>query len=175
MNKLKLLCCLLLIVFLVLPWSDTTKASSSSSASPISNEDEFNYQYGVLEGNRLRELQKNSHSNYEDIKKINKKYFIEECKLNPELFDDIEKYVDDTLELREEQINLALAKGIEVSPDSVNELINKLRSEIMKADNNSSFLAFIKGTGMTDDEYWATQYNEIHDNLLISAYKNQIN
>lgn len=173
MNKQKLLCCLLLIVFLVLPWSDTSKASSSSS--PNYSEDESNYQYGVLEGKRLRELQKNSYSSYEDIKKINKKYFIEECKLFPEQFDDIEKYVEETLELREEQINLALAKGIEVSPDSVIELINKTRSAINKADNNSLFLAFIKGTGMTEDEYWAAQYNEIYDNLLISEYKKQIN
>lgn len=73
--------------------------------------------------------------------------------------------------LVEKELNkLAENAGCTKSNEEVKVYINELRKELKSADNYNEFLAFISGTGMSEDEYWEVKIGDYGEQLMRKEY-----
>lgn len=75
------------------------------------------------------------------------------------------------LENKKQEYNEAVSKGFLVNDETVYAAIDNLRSQIKTVQNYSDYLSFIKGTGMTEDEYWNSQFETYKQNETIKNYQ----
>ncbi len=67
--------------------------------------------------------------------------------------------------------NLAKEKGYVVDDAYLDDLIKTQKEDISKADNASDFYDYLDGRGMTEDEYWQSEYENLRMWESIGAYK----
>jgi hypothetical protein len=78
------------------------------------------------------------------------------------------------LSKQETLYNAAKNTGFLLSDDDVKDETKKLRQETEKAVNYSDFEVYLSGRGITADEYWAGEFDNIKRDCTIQDYLSSI-
>ena len=100
-----------------------------------------------------------------DINKIVARDKVLNIKKNEE-----EKNAYDYLVKQETVYNEAIKSGFSLSDNKVKQEIKKLRETTEKAVNYSDFTVYLSGRGISNDQYWEQEFNNIKRDCTINQY-----
>jgi len=106
----------------------------------------------------------------DELNKIAEKHKISDPTLSDE---DATKRAFDYLVRRDSLYQAAVDKGYTVTDKEVQEYVNKQIESTKKARESggtSDFDVFLKGVGMTEEEYWQSQYDVLKKELVTTKY-----
>lgn len=100
-------------------------------------------------------------------------YTVEELRLSGHSLEQSQELATSILLEKYSLYQAAVDAGCVPADDEVERIILDTRTEIETANNRTDFYEYLEGTGMTVDEYWESQFENIKMYAAIASYQEQ--